>query len=227
MSLEAVEPIAYQDFSSGTSAGGALRRSRDIFFIAVSGALSVSSTTSDESTREYTEDFFTVAHTAAGQLVEASTVEASSAIAELRLRSGLTWDQLARLLGVARRSVHFWASGKPLNAANEERVGRLLAVIRHIDRGGARETRAALLSPLDDGAVPFDLLMQEQFDLVAHRLGAGPEQVPLTLTPLSPEARAARMPPPPDARIDAYPDSVHRNVGNARPARTVKVKRER
>ena len=226
MSLQAVEPLGSQGFSSGTSAGGALRRARDIFIVA-SGALSVSSTTSDESTREWTEDYFTVANTTGGQVVETSNLAASAAIAELRLRSGLTWDQLARLLGVARRSVHFWASGKPLNAANEERVGRLLAVIRHIDRGEARKTRTALLSPLDDGTVPFDLLMQEQFDLVADRLGAGLQRVPLTLTPLSSEAQAARKPSPPDARVDAYPDSVHRDVGGARPARTVKAKRER
>ena len=35
-------------------------------------------------------------------------------IAELRSLSGLTWEQTARLLGVTRRSVHFWASGEVL-----------------------------------------------------------------------------------------------------------------
>ena len=34
---------------------------------------------------------------------------AEVAIAELRCLSGLTWDQLARLFNVSRRSLHFWA----------------------------------------------------------------------------------------------------------------------
>lgn len=39
---------------------------------------------------------------------------------ELREHSGLTWDQLARLFGVSRRSVHHWASGDNMNAAHQE-----------------------------------------------------------------------------------------------------------
>jgi DNA-binding transcriptional regulator YiaG len=41
------------------------------------------------------------------------------AVNELRKLSGLTWEQLATLFNVSRRSVHFWASGQSLTSANE------------------------------------------------------------------------------------------------------------
>ena len=43
-------------------------------------------------------------------------VSPGAAIAELRRVSGLTWDQLARLVGVSRRTLHFWASGTAVMA---------------------------------------------------------------------------------------------------------------
>ena len=48
--------------------------------------------------------------TTAGGLISVA-VPAGTAIGELRRLSGLTWDQLARLFNVSRRSLHFWASG--------------------------------------------------------------------------------------------------------------------
>ena len=84
--------------------------------------------------------------------------EAGAVIGELRRLSGLTWDQLARLFGVSRRSVHFWASGKPMAPSNEEHLRRLLAVVRKVDRGSARANRAILLGADEDGISLFDLL---------------------------------------------------------------------
>jgi DNA-binding transcriptional regulator YiaG len=228
MSLQVAESLDYHGplIQVGTSGGGVLQRPTD-FVILVSGALSVSGTTSNEFAKYWSDELAAISHTTGGQLADSATISSSASIAELRRRSGLTWDQLARLFGVARRSVHFWASGKPLNAANEERLGRVLAVIRYIDRGSARETRAALLSPLEDGVVPFDLLAREEYQVLADRLGAGVERIELSLTPLAPEARAARMPLPPAERIAAHKDSAHRNVGRGRAARSAKIKRER
>ena len=73
--------------------------------------------------------------TTAGAPVPLVAAPAGAVIGELRRLSGLTWDQLARLLGVSRRSVHFWASGKPMAQSNEEHLRRLLAVVRKVDRG--------------------------------------------------------------------------------------------
>jgi DNA-binding transcriptional regulator YiaG len=66
-------------------------------------------------------------------------------VSESRRLAGLTWKQLARVFGVARRSLHFWASGKPTDASNEEHLRRLLVVPRQADRGTAHENREMLL----------------------------------------------------------------------------------
>ncbi|MFB1488263.1 MULTISPECIES: hypothetical protein [unclassified Thiocapsa] len=76
--------------------------------------------------------------------------------------SGLTWEQLGEIFDVSRRSMHFWASGKPLNAHNEQRLMQVLDVIRTTDRSDARSTRAALFE-VKEGTTAFALLSAEQF----------------------------------------------------------------
>jgi transcriptional regulator with XRE-family HTH domain len=146
--------------------------------------------------------------------VEAVSVEATrSAIYELRRLSGLTWDQLARLFNVSRRSLHFWASGKPLNSDNQEHLQRLLSVLRKIDRGSAAENRIALLQPTPDGLLPIDLLAGARYDEVVAALGIAPaRRKQITLIPLSAEAQAARKPVPPERLTGALHDNVHRDV---------------
>src|SRR4028119_75314 len=58
-------------------------------------------------------------------------------LSKLRRLSGLTWEQLAKLFNVSRRTLHFWASGQPLSRFNEEQLNRLLEAIQYIDRGSA------------------------------------------------------------------------------------------
>lgn len=146
------------------------------------------------------------------------------AISDLRRISGLTWEQLAELFGVSRRSVHFWASGKPLNAANEQRLLRTLDVVRYADRGTARLTRAAL-STSRGGSSPFDLLVAERFDEARALLGAGPGHGVVARAELDAHAKASRRPLSPEELVDAEHDSVHRDVGRGRPARIAARKR--
>jgi DNA-binding transcriptional regulator YiaG len=148
---------------------------------------------------------------------------AGAAIGELRRLSGFTWDQLARLFGVSRRSLHFWASGKAMTPANEEHLHRVLATIRKIDRGTAAANRAALLSS-KDGEFPLDLLAEGQYDRVVSVVGAGGAPKRPTLKPLSQAARDARRPPPPEELVNALQNSVHRRFGHPRAARSVKVR---
>ena len=150
----------------------------------------------------------------------------SDAIAELRRTSGLTWDQVGQLFGVSRRSVHFWASGKPMNAANEQHLLQVLDVVRQTDRGDARGNRAALFEG-SAGSTPFDLLASKRFDEAGALLGGGPGSRRRTLRPLDAKAAVERAPLPPETLIDAMNDRVHRDVGRVRPARTVRnVRRE-
>jgi DNA-binding transcriptional regulator YiaG len=150
-------------------------------------------------------------------------VPAGVAIGELRRLSGLTWEQLSRLFNVSRRSLHFWASGKPMAPSNEEHLQRLLAVIRRIDRGSASANRAALLGVREDGSIPYDLLAAGQYARVFSLLGPGDAERGRPPRP-SAEMLAVRAPPPPEELVGALQGSIHRNGGRVRAARSVRVR---
>lgn len=151
---------------------------------------------------------------------------AGAAIAELRQLSGFTWDQLARLFDVSRRSLHFWASGKAMTPRNEEHLQRLLAVVRKIDRGSAILNRSALLTAGGDGVIPYDLLIGEQYERVVGLLGPGGarrEKSPK----LSAEVMAARAPRPPEELVGALQDRVHVSGGRLLASKAVKIPRRK
>ena len=64
--------------------------------------------------------------------------------------SGLTWDQLARTLGVSRRSVHAWARGQRVSGTNLERLSNVYSTIRGLDANSAADRRYAFFSPRDN-----------------------------------------------------------------------------
>ncbi|WP_420442276.1 XRE family transcriptional regulator [Candidatus Palauibacter sp.] len=209
-----------------------IRDSAPLSVIMVGGALSFGGTSSAEPTKiwgePYVRDFDTTAggpgRDAVATQMDTETETTRKAVSELRRISGLTWEQLAGLFGVSRRSVHFWASGKPLNATNHERLMRVLDVVRDADRGTARSTRAALLDARG-GTSPFEMLADQQF-LEAHlALGRGRTRLMPALTPLSEAAQTARKPLSPDQLYDAKGDRVHREPGRARAARTARGRR--
>jgi transcriptional regulator with XRE-family HTH domain len=144
------------------------------------------------------------------------------AINELRKTSGLTWKQVAKLFNVSRRSIHFWASGQPLASDNEEKLNRLLGVIRYIDRGSASLNRKLLLKPNADGELPLDQLISGEYDKVRENLGRGNPPKRPQLRPLSEEESELRRPLPPEILIDALQDSIHHDVGRSRPAKTLR-----
>jgi transcriptional regulator with XRE-family HTH domain len=134
----------------------------------------------------------------------------AAAVLEVRRRSGLTWEQLASLFDVDRRSVHLWASGRPMSAPNAERLNRVLVAVRRADRGSPSATRAWLHSPTSQGILPLDLLREGRFDEVVA-LGAE-VNVPRP-APLSETARAARAPLSPADLVSARQDRVHIETG--------------
>jgi hypothetical protein len=137
-----------------------------------------------------------------------------SAIMELHRLTGLTWDQLARLFDVSRRSLHFWASGKALNAANEEHLQQILTVIRNIDRGNAKENRSVLLSELPDGTVPFDMLSAKDYQGVIEKLGISFPSMKRKTAITSKHITALNTPPPPYELVGALQDSIHIQKGH-------------
>lgn len=153
-----------------------------------------------------------------GDRITAITSDVTSrAVSELRRISGLTWEQLGHLFGVSRRSVHFWASGKPMNAANELYLLKVLDIVRQVDRGDARSNRAALLT-VSTGRTPFDLLRSQAFDEARARLGRRQRRRRIVLGELDADAQAERTPPSPETLIDAMNDPIHRDPGSSRAA---------
>lgn len=209
--------------SLATSGDGVLQHVRDIlvFFGGDCAAQSTTATTSTVTSLE----MLSSAQTNSGLVLDSPVFAQAAAIAELRQRSGLTWEQLARLFGVARRSVHFWASGKAMNSSNEEVLNQLLRAVRYIDRGESGPTRSALMSAQNDGAIPFDLLVEGRFDDVMKRLGQGGghgarvhSRIYVALNPLW-------TPPSPDHLVGASHDTAHASRGRAKTGRSAKVKK--
>jgi len=96
---------------------------------------------------------------------------------ELRRLSGLSWEQIAGILGVDRRSVHNWAAGKPIALKNQQRIGELLSFLQFMDRGSAHENAALLLAPTAAGPTLLQLLTDEEYRLAQHLVGRGPGRV--------------------------------------------------
>jgi len=117
--------------------------------------------------------------TTSGWLHEAGPPASQSVVAELRNKTQLTWAQLARALGVQRRSLHFWARGERPSAANLERLMGILGIVRAIDRGDPSETTAMLLESQGDRPSAFALLCEgrddEVLELVRGRFAAAAE----------------------------------------------------
>ena len=157
----------------------------------------------------------------AGTRTGSETEATRRTVSELRRISGLTWRELGHLLGVSRRSVHHWASGKPLDADHEERLTRVLDIVRAADRGSARRTRAALFDA-HEGTTPLDMLAAQRFDDARLAIGQGRARPLTALAGLSAEARAARQPLPPEELYDAMSERVHQECGRARGARVAR-----
>lgn len=216
---------------AATGVGGIRERVPPFSVIVVSGALSVSGTSSAEPTRLWEAPYVHESEaTASGVAWEkpadatADTESTRQAISELRRISGLTWEQLGELFDVSRRSVHFWASGKRLNAGNEQRLMEVLDVVRAAERGDPRSTRAALFE-VQDGTTAFSLLAAQRFAEARALLGDGGARTKPPLAELNAAAKAVRKPLPPEDLIDAQHDRVHRDRGRSRAAGTVRKKR--
>lgn len=69
----------------------------------------------------------------------------SAIVANLKVESGLTADQLGRLLGVSRRSIHNWVAGTAIAPAHEERLRELELLVFSLSADSPEERRKLLL----------------------------------------------------------------------------------
>lgn len=71
-------------------------------------------------------------------------------------RSGLTWQQLAKALGVSRRTLHFWANGGSMSARHSELLSSFETLVGTYNQEDPGSTRLALLRSQADGISAFD-----------------------------------------------------------------------
>lgn len=212
--------------SSSTSALGAMQHHDNYRFIASKVFLTLPSTATTGATFAWDLLAAMEMTTSGSTLPSTSSTEATQkALNELRKLSGLTWEQLAKLFNVSRRSLHFWASGQPLSRFNEENLNRLLDTIQYIDRGSASHNRSLLLRPSSDGRTLFDLLVAGEHKEVKRLLGPGNAPERPHLVPLSEDAYKSRKPQNPADLVDALQEPIHREVGRSRPARAARSRK--
>lgn len=159
-----------------------------------------------------------------GHIEPVSPESTGEAVLEIRRRSGLTWEELGELFDVSRRSIHHWASGKPVTSGHERMIRRILAGIRRLDRGDQVATRARLLTVDENlGVSGLELLQQGRFDEAEAGLDGArsPEHLHL---PLSRADRDARRPPAPALLLEADQDrpDIPAKARTARAARATR-----
>ena len=141
-----------------------------------------------------------------GQIRFAPAESTAEAILEIRRRSGLTWEEMGDLFDVSRRSIHHWASGKPVSTRRERALRQALAAIRRLDRGDQAGTRARLLAvDHSTGLSALDMMREGRFDEITARTEGARAPDPLRI-PLSRKARKTRRPPPPPFLLEAEQD---------------------
>ncbi|MGE3839928.1 MAG: hypothetical protein AB7G40_18700 [Hyphomonadaceae bacterium] len=131
------------------------------------------------------------------------------AVLEIRRISGLTWDELATLFSVSRRSVHHWASGKQVSSANEHHIRRTLGVVRALDRGASSATRNLILGQHLSGSLIFDLLQAQAYEDVLDRALSLPATDRRPSRVLSNEETRRRRPSPPIELLAPEESTLH------------------
>jgi transcriptional regulator with XRE-family HTH domain len=95
--------------------------------------------------------------------------ELARSVRALRQRSGLTWDELARIFGVTRRTLYNWSIGGQVSAAHAQALAQVVALVHEVDLGDPRQTRSLLLAPTESGSTLYSQLIQQQRVKPANR----------------------------------------------------------
>lgn len=74
----------------------------------------------------------------------------------LRGQSGLNWGEIARAVGISRRTVHNWLSGAHVAGVHFARLLELSRVVDTVATGSVEDTRTALLRPSSNGRSVLD-----------------------------------------------------------------------
>lgn len=84
-------------------------------------------------------------------------------ISELHYYSGLTWNQIGRVLGVSQRTAQCWATGYAITPRiHFERAAVILRQVIALDAPSPAEARTAILATLSEGGSLFQRWLRER-----------------------------------------------------------------
>ena len=110
-------------------------------------------------------------------VVDAPEIRSPSELVQaIRNLGGMTWAQVAEIFSVSLRAVFDWAAGKPVSARHRQHLGNVFATLEYIDRGSAEENMNLLMSKSEKGITCFELLKNDQCDLIRDIAGEGPKR---------------------------------------------------
>ena len=141
-------------------------------------------------------------------LAPPNCVTVADRLREIRSVLGLTWEELAELFGVKRRSVHFWASGKRMTPVHAMRLESLHDFALIVDRGDSQVNHQLLITDLPEVGSPMRLLIDGNFAAAIRTVGLAPR--PRATSERGHRVHTANddLPPPPGDLLDALHDPV-------------------
>lgn len=87
-----------------------------------------------------------------GTVVDSTNRDFAQSLNRIKDHSGLSWGEIARTVGVSRRTVHNWLTSSKVNGVNVRRVAGLYrAVTQELTAIPRESARSYLLAPNPDG----------------------------------------------------------------------------
>lgn len=81
--------------------------------------------------------------------------ELAQSVRRIHDRSGLTWDELAHLFGVTRRTLYNWSTGAQVSASHARTIAAISRELHSIESGDSKLNRSRLLAPDEDGSTIY------------------------------------------------------------------------
>jgi hypothetical protein len=98
---------------------------------------------------------------------------AAGLIHEIRRLSGMTFKTLASVIGVDRRSVHYWTSGEAISEDHRVVLQKVRDTLCFIDRGNQAANKALLATVLTAEETGLNLLVENKFRVLQDLAGTG------------------------------------------------------
>jgi DNA-binding transcriptional regulator YiaG len=116
-------------------------------------------------------------HEAASLIPDETGPSVRDTLFEIRRLIHFTWNEIASLIDVDRRTLHNWVKGSEIRTKNADKLGQILTVLRYADRGDHAKTRAVLRRTDSSGRSVEQFIKEGQYE--AARILAGPGNRPV------------------------------------------------